>query len=368
MRDALLHGGAAAAGGARPSWFVRRTLRPPSGRTLALLALAVAGTLLAVALMPRSRDFGNYESMCAASWQAAGLFDAFALSDPTFVASCRLTQSLLATALLLGSAGLMLKLRFFATLGGAAGVAVLLYFARFFIVHDVTQLRASFGIALLGAGYLALRRRRGRTAVLLLALAAGSHVSTLALMPAVAFAAFTRRPQRALRWALAVLLAAFAVKVGAGALIDLASLPLDAWLSEEARLVAYVIEEVQVDVPPLATDLYLFVRLGALAACACMAWPPARRGATPDDWHWRCGIVLCVGLLGFVLLHDYYTIAARLAELAAPFECAVVAAAVVLLSRRTAVVLSPPGAVLVRWAVAAALAAQLLPPQFKLLT
>lgn len=150
---------------------------------------------LAFLLFPYSRDFGNYGVLCA-SQVGIGLWEAAAHYDPIFTLSCYLVGSLVAdmpaliVALLFGAAGLYFKFATFLHWRQAFWFILIFYVARFFLVQDVTQIRAGLAAGMLGAVFIALVAGRFAYAAALSTLSVLVHLSTLAALPAILLAAW----------------------------------------------------------------------------------------------------------------------------------------------------------------------------------
>jgi hypothetical protein len=338
----------------------------PSRRCV-ILCVAVLGALLALYLMPRSRDFMNYERQIEHVSQEESLSGVISSIELLFPVLFYLTSSLGLSSLLPTCLGLYLKLSYFETLGEVGWSAAGLYFARFFIVHEVTQIRASFAIALLLAGYLLLRKSRTCQALLLFLLAVTSHLSVLAYLPVLYYAAVARNPRSVLRPAFGALLVLLLVRSFYP--FNLTQWGLDALLPDRSRLLAHLLDTQPRDVPGLLGEKLLLLKILVIGL---IAFPPGAIDTEPadpscSDWAARSALILTFSCLSFVVLYENFTIAARLSDLAAPFECALLAAFIWQLSKLFCCLLGECGALLIQLALTIILAATFIGPQLLLL-
>lgn len=141
-----------------------------------------------------SVDYDNYVDMLneaspATAWEAITLKDPFFLLMGFFFRGDDGNLSLLVFLMAFLSLGIKLKV-FNSVFGDSAdagifSLAVIFLVARFFLLHEFTQLRASLGIALISISIVCALENRPALVLATAALAALTHLSTLALLPAL---------------------------------------------------------------------------------------------------------------------------------------------------------------------------------------
>jgi len=141
-----------------------------------------------------SVDYNNYVDMLnvappATAWEALTLKDPFFLLMGFSLRSHDGHLSLL--VFLMAFLSLGIKFNIFSRVFGGAGyadifsLAVIFLVGRFFLLHEFTQLRASLGIALISLSIVYAMENRPALVLATAALAAMTHLSTLALLPAL---------------------------------------------------------------------------------------------------------------------------------------------------------------------------------------
>ena len=337
-------------------------------RKALILLFSVTGAAVAVTLLPLSRDFSNYQAIFEVASGARSLLDSFGASEPIFSGLCYLTSNLFLTVFILIGLGLALKLKYFASLGEGAGVGIIIYCAHFFVLHDVTQVRASFAISLLCYGYLLLRERRFRCAALVLFLSCLSHFSALLYLPVLYLAALTHNPRPMLRWAYAALLLVLLGKLLGWATITPTTWGADYFFPADTRYLNYLAENALPEVKGLGHEVFLYLKILAIGVIAFAKESPGPDcGPLESDWSVRAGLILTFSCISFVLFYDFFSIGARLSEMAAPFECAALASFTFLIIKPVRRFAAAETALLLHIALTAALALLLFGPQLALL-
>lgn len=141
-----------------------------------------------------SIDYNNYVEMLnvrppATAWEAITLKDPFFLLMGFFFRGHDGNLSLL--VFLVAFLSLGIKFKIFSTVFGGIefadifSLAVIFMVGRFFLLHEFTQLRASLGIALISLSIVYAMEKRPGLVLATAALAALTHLSTLALLPAL---------------------------------------------------------------------------------------------------------------------------------------------------------------------------------------
>jgi len=336
-------------------------------RKTAILSLSVAGAALALVLLPYSRDFSNYETIFENASGAQNLIDSFSASEPIFSGLSYLTTNLFLSVFILACLGLCIKLNYLTNRGEAAWIATTIYFARFFIVHEVTQIRASFAVGLLLAGYMLLIKSRNVAAVLCLLAAVGSHISSLIYIPVICYAALVRNPVLILRRAFIVLLGVLLFKIVFP--INLAGSGLDTFVPEKSRLLEYLLHMDVPDVPGLLGEKLLYLKLLAIGVIAFTTQIATNegKGVEQKDWPVRAGLILTFACMLFIVLYDNYIFAARFSDLSAPFECAVLAAFILFVADSCSCLLGKGGATILKITITAIIVVMLFIPQLLLL-
>jgi len=145
-----------------------------------------------------SVDYNNYVDMLnvappASAWEAMTLKDPFFLLMGFSLRSHDGHLSLL--VFLMAFLSLGIKLNIFSRVFGGAGyadilsLAVIFLVGRFYLLHEFTQLRASLGIALISLSIVYTMENRTALVLVTAALAALTHLSSLALLPALVLVA-----------------------------------------------------------------------------------------------------------------------------------------------------------------------------------
>lgn len=298
--------------------------------------------LLAVAflLFPYSRDFRNYGELCTSQF-GVGLWEAAAHYDPIFTLSCYLVGSLvsdvavLIVALLFAATGLYLKFGTFLHWRQAFWFILIFYVARFFLVQDVTQIRAGLAAGMLGAVFIALVGGRFAYAAVLSILSVLVHLSSLAALPAILLAA--RLSERFLGVAA---VAAVAVAIALYVLgsvfpnMDAIAIQLLGLLPELDSRLDYYLQNSSPIAEPTYLNFYLTMKLLLLALFALATTLQANR-FHPDVY--RVVILSSVGLAIGVLFNYNEVLSLRLAELFSVFDAVFIGWVVHAMARGTAV-------------------------------
>ena len=172
--------------------------------TQALALVWLATSLLMVWLIPiGSRDYPTYLRDFADFNDSA--FTEVVRQDPLYASAVWLFGHLGGSAeafyMLLGVAGLWVKLTALQRLSGGSSMVVLLYVCSYFFLHDFTQLRAGLAIGIWMHALADLRYSRGRY-LLLTALASLIHLQ--AALGFLLFGVFMLSRSRAGVWLLSI--------------------------------------------------------------------------------------------------------------------------------------------------------------------
>lgn len=172
--------------------------------TQALALVWLATSLLMVWLIPiGSRDYPTYLRDFADFNESA--FTEVVRQDPLYASAVWLFGHLGGSAeafyMLLGVAGLWVKLTALQRLSGGSSMVVLLYVCSYFFLHDFTQLRAGLAIGIWMHALADLRYSRGRY-LLLTALASLIHLQ--AALGFLLFGVFMLSRSRAGVWLLSI--------------------------------------------------------------------------------------------------------------------------------------------------------------------
>lgn len=294
--------------------------------------IALIGTFIAVSLMPYSKDYSNYLEMFDSYTHSPNLINSIQTTELTYSITAYLTKSLIITSFLLGIVALSIKMFFISKYKQVAYIAAAYYFARFFIVHDVTQVRISFAIGMLLVAYRTLTNRKYGLSFSFFLLAIISHTSTLIYIPVILVAGRVRNPHLFLRKSIKYCLYLVLIVLLTSTFI-LDKIPVVEIASNlpDIRLYNYFIEEYDFEIPKLYTDIFFFLKLFALLILIYK--DPQKKELDLFEEYSRCGIVFLFGLVFFVIFHNIYPIASRLSDIASPFECIVMALFITRLSQ-----------------------------------
>ena len=316
-------------------------------RSLIAVVIAFVGTIAIIILEPLSRDYSNYIDMFNAAANTSDVFTNLQTLELTFSVLAFVTQNFMVTVFIMSVIGLSVKMIFFCRYTEVAVIAVLYYFARFFLVQDVTQIRIAFAIAMLLLAFNYLLNKRFIVGFLFLFFAVISHTSTIAYIPIIWLSATCNEPGGALKKIFRIMVIIVPILLLSAALIFefipladiIAALP-------DARLGNYYNEIYDFEVPNLFTDVFFYLKL--LALLTLVFWRDNTRSADEHKLYLRFGIVFLFSLMFFVLFHQLYAIATRLADIAAPFECIIVALFIVRLSKPNFSFFSPNTTIVLR--------------------
>ena len=304
-------------------------------RSLTFLFISIIGTLFAISLMPFSRDYSVYNNLFNEAAYANSFANSISTLELTFSTLSYLTKSLFWTSFLLGTVSLSIKLNFFGKLSSFCWIPVVYYFCRFFILHDITQIRISFGISMLILGLLQLYNKK-KNAYLFFLLALITHTSTILYIPIIIFAVKTKDPRKKLKALLKFTgFFGFAFFLSYINLFNLLGLDKYFMLLPDQRLDIYYSETLNYDIPGLFTDVYLYIKIFSLIVLAFGFEKGINIKGLDDDLCYIIGIIFVFSLLFFIIFHQFYTIAARLSEIAAPFECIIMSLFIIRFSRTT---------------------------------
>ncbi|MDB5014029.1 MAG: EpsG family [Daejeonella sp.] len=319
--------------------------------------------------MPFSRDYENYKEIFQTASDAASLQESMVTAEVVFSTLSYVTKSFAATIAILGIISLTIKIQFLNKLSSYAWIAILYYFARYFIVHDITQVRISFGIAMLLVSFIKLMNRNYLMGFLFFFFAIISHSSTLVYVPIIIFASLVKRPEVILRSLVLIgggITITYILLAGSN-ILDL--IPIDSIISllPDERLEIYYLETYDFSVPSLVGDVYLYLKIVALVVLALLPRTEVNQSEEIDQIYFRSGIVLLFSIVFFVLLHDVYAIASRMADIAAPFECLVMSLFIIRLSKPKNVIIPRFSSFSIRILLTAILVIRLFVAQLNLL-
>lgn len=309
-------------------------------QNLVSILTSLIATIIALNLMPFSRDWVNYQEIFDTVSNANSFFDSIVGPEIIYTSFAYLTHNILITSFLLGIIALKIKISFLVKDRSVAFIAVSYYFARFFLVHDVTQVRISFGIAMILVAYINLIKNKYWYSFLFMILAIMSHISTLVYIPVILIAALVKDPHKFLRnsfkysfFAVGVILLLSTFLSNIISIVDIIStLP-------DVRLYNYFIEKSDFEVPKIYTDVFFFLKILALGLL--VYHKPTTEQMKFQDEYLRFGIVFLFSLIFYVLFHDMYPIASRLADITAPFECIIMAVFIIRLSMPNNIIFTP---------------------------
>jgi hypothetical protein len=254
-----------------------------------------------------SVDYNNYVDMLdvtlpATAWEATTLKDPFFLLMGFFLRSDDGSLSLLVFLLAFLSLGIKFKI-FSSVFDGdyadTFSLAAIFLVGRFFLLHEFTQLRASLGIALVSLSIVYAMKNRPVAVVVTATLAALTHLSILALLPAV----------------LLVYRIDLKVKLYVAAFVAVAALTVITFFNVEqfSRLAPYLTGEYPVTNNTLFSFYFMFkVTLLAGLLLQWKSLPTAMRHAL---------VISAYGIFLTWLFLQNDVLSLRLGELTAVFDC-----------------------------------------------
>ncbi|PWK21413.1 EpsG-like putative glucosyltransferase [Arcicella aurantiaca] len=309
-------------------------------QNLTSILTSLVATIIALNLMPFSRDWGNYQEIFDIASNANSFFDSIAGPEIIYTSFAYLTQNILITSFLIGIIALKIKISFLVKDSSVAFIAVSYYFARFFLVHDVTQVRISFGIAMVLVAYKNLIKKKYWYSFLFMILSIMSHTSTLIYIPVILIAALVKDPYKFLQtsfnysfFAVGAILLLSTFLLNKISIVDMFS------TFPDVRLYNYFIEESDFEAPKIYTDIFFLLKIFALGLLVYHK-PTIKQMKFQEDYL-RFGIVFLFSLFFYAAFHDIYPIASRLADIAAPFECIIMAIFIIRLSRPNNIIFTP---------------------------
>lgn len=255
-----------------------------------------------------SVDYSNYVDMLkvappATAWEAITLKDPFFLLMGFSFRGHDGNLSLLVFLVAFLSLGIKLKV-FSSVFDGSSNaeifsLAVIFLVARFFLLHEFTQLRASLGIALISLSVVYAMQNRPALVLATAALAALTHLSTLALLPAV----------------LLIYRIDLKIKLYIAALVAAAALAVVALFDVErfSRLAPYLTGEYPVTTNTVLSFYFMF-KLAVLAGLL-LQWK-ALTTALRHAW-----MISAYGIFLTSLFLQNDVLSLRLGELTAVFDC-----------------------------------------------
>jgi len=158
-----------------------------------LVLIAVVSLFVGLFSQIGSLDYDNYVEMLSEA-PPSTLYDLMVLKDPFFQllgflfrsADGHLISLTFITTLI--SFGLKIKVLSNKYYDNLLGLAVIFIFARFFLLHEFTQIRAALGIALISLAIVYAMENKLVLMMLAIILALLTHLSVVALLPAVVLA------------------------------------------------------------------------------------------------------------------------------------------------------------------------------------
>ena len=296
------------------------------------LFLAILFSILAINLIPLSRDYENYIELFLNAKNAKSYFNSIESTEIIFSTLAFITRNFIFTALVLGLLGLYIKFKFFLYFKSASLVIIFYYLARFFIVLDVTQLRISFGISMLLVGFFVCTKKEYLKTFIFFVLAFISHSTTLVYIPILIFSALVKKPDKVffkiIKLFIFIIIPIILIGVVFGkSLFSSISIPLDSLTNNipDKRIAAYFFEEYDFKIPPLKSDFFFFFKIVSLLFLGFSKKQNLDENDEIFYITYRAGIVFNFSIFIFISFHDLYAIASRLSDISAPFECIIIA-------------------------------------------
>ena len=299
--------------------------------SLRAIFFSILFSIVAINIIPYSRDYKNYIELFLSAKNAKSYFDSIESSEIVFSSLAFITKNFILSVLILSLIGMYIKFKLFLYFKTVSWVIICYYLARFFFVLDITQLRISFGISMLVVAYYYCVKRSSLKAFVFFLIALLSHSTTIIYMPILIFSALVTKPEMVFKKSIKFLILLFLSFLLIGLIIEIPffsfiNLPFDFFINNipDKRIATYFLEEYEFAIPPLKTDYFFYFKIASLLFLSFSVTKNRYEYNNILNNTYRAGIVFVFSIFLFIIFHDLYAIASRLSDIAAPFECIVV--------------------------------------------
>jgi len=299
-------------------------------KLLKVLFFLVPITLVAVSLWPLSRDYENYLSLFESLGNFADVFDQYYQNDLIIPLIFYCIQNSTLSFVLIISLALFMKIYFFRSISDFYWIALLLYLARFFLLHDVTQIKVSLASGLLALAYISIYRQGYFGGLIFLVTGVFTHISILLYVPIILLSATVSNPRLIMRWLITLSFAILTINqvIDLGAFLEYIIKSTSAL--DNLRILNYLEDVGSLDSP---VGVYMFIKVFFILYAAFL-FKNISISPNANQQTYRVGIIVIFSLLIFFLFRNFsYPIAARFSEIVAPFEAVFLANSFYMISK-----------------------------------
>lgn len=291
-------------------------------KVLFLFALALCLAFLSLYMAEKSKDYYIYMDKFLFSHNANNLLQAFDEKEIVFAALSYYFSTLKDVIFLSVLTSLLIKLNLFRKISDLYIYVIIYYLARFFLVHELTQIRVNLAIAFFFWSFYLLVKRKLRLSIFFFVLSFVTHNTILFLLPIYLTLLFVKNYSLLFKYCFIGLVSFFVLGIfGETLKFDLRS--IISFLPSE-RYTDYIGEKYKFEIPSLLTDVYFYIKLFSLFILYKNRNNSLIIG---NKFIFPAAAVFCFTNIFFIFFHASYAIAARLSDLSSTMESLVVVTA-----------------------------------------
>lgn len=288
-------------------------------KILLLFTLSTALAFLSLHLVESSRDYYIYLDKFRDANRAQNLFDAFEDKELLFAFLSHYTSSFETVFFIFVILSLVIKTILFSKISDLYLYIIIYYLARFYLVHEVTQIRVDLAIAFFFFSFYLLIRKKWAYSILFFIISFLTHNSILFLFPIYITLIFMKDYNKLFKYiffslCIIFILGIFGEKFKFDLTTIISYLPTD-------RYLYYIDEKYKFEIPSLLTDVYFYIKIFSVYIIY-----KNRKNSyiLQNNYIIPATIIFSVTNIFFVVLHSSYAIAARLSDLSSTMEAFVV--------------------------------------------
>lgn len=288
-------------------------------KILLLFTLSTALAFLSLHLVESSRDYYIYLDKFRDANRAQNLFDAFEDKELLFAFLSHYISSFETVFFIFVILSLVIKTILFSKISDLYLYIIIYYLARFYLVHEVTQIRVDLAIAFFFFSFYLLIRKKWGYSILFFIISFLTHNSILFLFPIYITLIFMTDYNKLFKYiffslCIIFILGIFGEKFKFDLNTIISYLPTD-------RYLYYIDEKYKFEIPSLLTDVYFYIKIFSIYIIY-----KNRKNSyiLQNNYIIPATIIFSVTNIFFVVLHSSYAIAARLSDLSSTMEAFVV--------------------------------------------
>lgn len=295
-------------------------------KILLLLTLSIVLALLSLHLVESSRDYYIYLDKFRDANKVENLMDAFEDKELLFAFLSHYISRFETVFFIFVITSLVIKTILFSKISDMYIYIIVYYLARFYLVHEVTQIRVDLAIGFFFLSFYLLIIEKRSLSILFFILSFFTHNSILFLLPIYLALIFMKDYSKLFKYAFFSLCTIFVLGIfGETFKFDLNAIM--SYLPTE-RYMYYIDEKYKFEIPSLLTDVYFYIKFLSIVIIY-----KNRNNSyiLQNKYIIPAAIVFIFTNFFFVALHSSFGIAARLSDLSSTMEAFVVATALYVL-------------------------------------